>query len=831
MTSKAQRRNKRRARSNARGVTLASDALGQLPRPLRLVLATGTRIRDALRDSGGDFATAASTARAQAIESACQIAESTSGHDAFDVLECVRLSELLHDPETYRETEHEGSVAVIELTALVLSTRGHRVGALPDSDGHRARVDAVVQDVLESARESIEAGMLATDLAALAEGGSATSIQHGALVRELNLRNVSYTHMLEDTLTALFDEPLMAAHCQAAMGVTVQEIRSVFAAIQGLTEEGWGQRFELIRDFVEFKRAETTKLRESDGAYEPTPETVEVGRALWDAVWTDPADVSTFTANQLATSISVEIGHVEQILTLFSIEMSERDPAIATEEFFDGQAPFRTLPIISDPSGASVAVHAGLLLPAIRERVEQELIKSAHWEPYQQHRGVYLEQESLALLTAHFPTATIHRSIKYFVPNPNAATPESTPDRYTKLVEGDGLLVVDDVAIIVEAKAGALSPASRTGNAARLGADLRKIVTDADGQARRMRDRIREDHGLRLQGNSWLDLQGVREIHAIAVSLEDLSGIATVTSKLVEAGFLAHAEHPWTVSLHDLRIISELVERPAELLLYLRRRTEPEVTRRFHAVDELDFFLEFYATGLYVEPDPAQKAAELPQFGEPAVANKRRFRRQPLKMITSRTDVLDAWYFYELGTRTTPAMKPSFNANAELLPLVDHVTETAQPGWLRTGTTLLEGSSAVQRSAARYSSKLAKATLADRRSHSFTAAGGTRADTSFVIVWMTIGLDETRVMAENRLRTYISAKNHQLQVAIGAGLLFDPKRPESPCFTTYDNRVSGADAELDAAVVSMRLRPIENTGNSVRMPDPNRRTRTTGRSS
>jgi hypothetical protein len=200
------------------------------------------------------------------------------------------------------------------------------------------------------------------------------------------------------------------------------------------------------------------------------------------------------------------------------------------------------------------------------------------------------------------PGAAVHASLEYFVPDPSKS--ETAPTNYTKLVEGDGLLVLDDIAIILEAKGGALGPESRAGDRARLRSDLRKLITDASHQANRLRDRIKTDRGLRLRDGTWLDLSNVRETHAVAVTLEDLSAIATVTTSLINAGLLAVQDVPWTVSIHDLGIIRELIDRPAEFVLYLRRRTEPAVTLRYHAVDELDLFLEFFASGLYVEPDP-----------------------------------------------------------------------------------------------------------------------------------------------------------------------------------------------------------------------------------
>jgi len=825
VTSKAQRRNRKRSNKSSRVAPLTDDDVDELSRPLRLIIEGSDRLHGYLGASSGDPAAAAMTARNEAIAIVQEVAAVAMPFDAFDVLENVRLSQVMTNPATYQETEHEGSAAVIELTALALAARGHRAGNEVGANGHRPRADAAVQQILDEMGHAVDVGVMSSSLDALADIGDSTAIQLGALLRELNVRNLSFTHMLEDTLTELFDEPSIETDCRTAMGCSVHEIREVFTAILSLHDEAWRNRFTAIRDFVLLTRNEMEKAKESPADYSPSSEVRTQSEALWDAAWNDPADASTFSDAAIATRAGVDASVVQQVIDVFAYDMVVRDPGLAAEEFFDGHAPFRTRPILRDPDGSWVPVHAGLLLPAVRERVEQRLKDANRWERYAKHRGDYLEEAALGLLTPNFPTATIHHGFEYFVPNPDSNVPEVIPAHFTKLVEGDGLLVVDDVALVVEAKAGALSDLSRAGDARRLARDLRKIVTDAAAQADRLRDRIRADGGLRLRNNSWLDMSYIREIHTIAVSLEDLSGIATLTSDLVRGGVLVGAELPWTVSLHDLRIISELIERPAELLLYLRRRTEPDVTRCFHAIDELDFFLEFYANGLYVEPDPDRVFAELPQLGEPNVATKRRFKRQPLTMLTSRTDRLDAWYFYKLGIRQAPAPKPRFNANPELCVLVDALANRRHPGWLRTGTSLLDLSGPVQRNSARYAGQVANLTNQDGQRHSVTAAGGTRADNSFVLAWVTIARGEPQASAEENLGRYVTAKKHQLQFAIGAGFLFDPAHPEVPCFVAYDNRRPGADTKLDATMASFNLRPVERS--TVRVPKVGQRGRVT----
>lgn len=489
------------------------------------------------------------------------------------------------------------------------------------------------------------------------------------------------------------------------------------------------------------------------------------------------------------------------------MDLGERTPLEVVEDFLRGDSPLRVRPIVRHASGDRVIVHDGLLLPAIRERIEEELKRADLADQYSKRRGDHLESAALALLAPHLPGAVIHKAFEYFVPDPDALVPQTDPATFSKLVEDDGLLLVDDVAVIVEAKAGALTRQSRTGHSPRLRRDLGKIVTAAANQAERLRERIVEDRRLRLRDGSWLNLQQVREIHTIAVSLEDLAGIVTVTADLVNAGLLPSSHIPWTVSLHDLRVISEVLARPAELLLYMRRRTEPNVTRKFHANDELDLFLHMYATGLYVEPDPDEVARELPQLPPASVADRRRHARQPTEMLTSRTDELDAWYSHRLGLRNTPTPQPKVNANPELLQLVDALAVRGEPGWLSIGTTLLEGSSKMQHQWAAQGPALAKQTARDGRPHTCTVMGGHRADASFLLVWASLAPGQPIGDAERHLRDYLAAKKHQMQVVRGAVLLFDAAGRF--VWMLFNNSRPGPAPTLDAEVVRLGLKSVE----------------------
>ena len=176
-----------------------------------------------------------------------------------------------------------------------------------------------------------------------------------------------------------------------------------------------------------------------------------------------------------------------------------------------------------------MTIHPALIADAVKAGLEDALKNSAHWETYAAHRGKHLEDRVGELFNQLVPGVTEHRGIEYLVPaNESEAT--GHPTGYTKLVEGDHLFVIHDVALIVEDKAIPLSDRSRTGEVNPLRRNLASAITKGAEQAGRMKERIVDDKGLRLRDGTWLDLAEVREIHSVVTSLDDMPGIATATA-------------------------------------------------------------------------------------------------------------------------------------------------------------------------------------------------------------------------------------------------------------------------------------------------------------
>ncbi len=810
MASKSQRRRaakRKRAQRGARPVE--AEDTPTLPRPLRLAMEGYERMAT-LVDQSANEAEAREILDEQLRAAVERVMELTERFDAFDVIECLKISETRSDPETYSETEHEGLAAVIELAAAILSCRGTRYPGAEHLATSRLPHE-VIDEVRTACREVADVGSMALLLDAVTASDDQAKLAMSAALREIFVRNLTYEHMLIDTLAGLFDEPAVELASRQAIGCTGAEVRSVVSALQEMHAEAWHARFASVAEFMNFlTEAHASWLaaaEAADAAGDPPPAVDDAererARELYDATWSRPADASVVDVLAVASRTGLPAEVVSIAVELLSQPMTGGEPLTATKVFLSGRTPFRTRPLLSDPDGSIMAVHESLVLAAVRDRMEEELKNSAGWNVYTKHRGEFLEAVSLGHLQTLLPGANVRSSLKYFVPDPTRIEP--TPATYTKLVEGDGLVLLDDVAIILEAKAGAFGTEARAGSRTRLRSDLRKLLTEAAKQSARLRERLDLDGGVRLQDGSWLDLSGVREVHQIVVTLEDLSSIATETVELVRAGLLSIDDLPWTVSVHDLRIIAELVERPAEFLLYLRRRTEPMVTLLHHAVDELDLFLEFFANGLYVEPDPKEVHSRMPHLGEPSVAARRRFEGQGVAILTSRTDALDAWYFHNLGIREAQAPKPSHNANPKVQELVDSLEQMRQDGWLATGATLLAASSALQDRFAKMAPDLQRLTRRDDESHSYTTFSAGDGNDTVLLIWVTLAKTESVASATRRLRPYMLAKKHQMQAATAACMIFGPD--PLPLALLYENKPTGSDPDLDAVIAESNLRP------------------------
>lgn len=808
MTSRTKRREQRRRRRAKQ-----ESAIGAIDRHMAVVMATLVESASLLGEApqGDETLPWLENKLAETVTS---LVNSLCHYSTFTVCEVARMNFL---PWNFMQDANfidtEGGPARIELLTLLAAASTaepaddyevqpiwHRLGEW------KKAVDIVIQlSALIGLQRAVVDGD--GDLTPMAK------VQASTRASEVLLRESSYADMVKATLVDLFDEPTIKSALVNLLSFDLGAAVSVLEACDEIQTEKMSSRLNAMMAQIQQAMAEGENLTDLRRA--------EISDQL-ERAW-DPAkqDISS-SAEEIAERLQIPEPTVTAVLNQFLLPSDIGLPADVVSNFTTGDNPLRTNPIISDGKGRFMLVHPSLALPAIRENFEQLLKGSSAWNAYQTHRGKYLEVETAKCLTKMLPGADVWSSFKYFVPA-NETEEQNDPSGYTKLVEGDLLFLLDDVAIIAEEKAVALAPSARAGNTRRLRSDLIRIVTEASDQAARLKERIEKDGGFRLRDDSWVSTEQVREIHTMAVSLEDLSGVSTATMDLLEAGLLEPRNIPWTVSLNDLRLVTELVDSSAVamFLLYLRRRRHPEATVMFAAVDELDFFLYFYENGLYVEPDPEVMKKDLLFASEVRTGDRRRRAQQMRQFITSRTDQLDAWHRYRTGISNVPASKPEIKGSPTL-PLLRQLQSRGDFGWCSIGATLLSGSTRTQQVFMDTPRDLIRRARADGQGHHVMRPNGSSRADAWVLVWAAEDASSRNFESATRtLADYIRAKKYQLTIPRAVALIFDTRSGELET-VLYDGSPLVADDYLQSLVA--KLHPVDQMQRSLpKFPKSKRR--------
>lgn len=805
MASRTKRREtRRRRRAKAEGLDKSIDRHAAV---IMTVLAESAAL---LQEAPGGDATLPWLEQ-QLAETISSLSTGLSRHSKFAVCEVARLNLLpwsFNQGANFMDTD--GGPARIELLSMFSA-------ALSDpQDGDAPPIWHQFEEWKTAADKILRLSAM-INLYRAVEGDvidPMAKIQASTRASEVLLRESSYADMMKSTLVDLFETPEVNAALVDLLSFSLGDAISVLEACDEIQTDKFNYRLSSMMNQLEQSMANQDNLTDCQKE--------EICNKM-DVTW-DPSDedISASVA-EIAEKSGVSESTITAVLNQFVLPANLGSPEEVVSNFTTGDNALRTNPLISDGKGRFMLVHPSLVLPAIRENFEQRLKQSPSWNIYQAQRGKYLEDETSRCLASVLLGAEVHSGFEYFVPA-NETEEAGDPPGYTKLVEGDLLFVLDDVAIIAEAKAVALAPSARAGNTRRLRSDLVRIVTKAAEQAGRLKERMEKDGGFRLRNNSWISTESVREIHTMAVSLEDLSGVSTATADLLEASLLDAGNIPWTVSLNDLRLIIELVDPSATamFLLYLRRRRHPEATVMFAATDELDFFLYFFENGLYVQPDPEIMKDELSHVSKIRTGDRRRRDRQARQFITSRTDLLDAWHAYTIGISDVPASKPEITGSPTI-PLVRELQSRRDIGWCSIGATLLSGSTRTQQVWMDTPEDLIKRSRVDGHGHNVTRPYGSNRMEAWVLVWAVEKSSTPEFeSATALLKDYIRAKKYQLDFPRAAALIFDMQSGDLHT-VLHDGSPLIADEYLEGLVA--KLRPVDRWQKSLPKMSKSRRGR------
>jgi hypothetical protein len=434
----------------------------------------------------------------------------------------------------------------------------------------------------------------------------------------------------------------------------------------------------------------------------------------------------------------------------------------------------------ADGQRAWLLVQPTWLIFGMRELFEIELSAKPVDQKYMKRRGELLEQRGMRALVNSLRPDTALVSVNY-------------TDSEHRRFEADGLILVGNVAIVLEAKSNRITPLARSGAAKRLWLELGPIITKAAEQAERLRTLTQEGSSLHIRSSSkmradgtveapkknWdLDTTAITEVFTLALSLEDLNFITTVTAELVESELIpAGTSAPWIVNVHDLEIATELLARPSELVHFLSRRRRAAGKNSVLAVDELDYVMHYLLMGLYTDEDA-----------------------DVTHIVSSLTEDLDAWYFYKSGQRARFTPKPTQQLTLDMVDTLDLLNAQRPHGWLQASLNLLEMDLPERAQLSEAPRELRATSKMDRQIHSMYVEVNAPAGQRFGFVAMSFAAGTPKATMQARFLQYATLRQYASRLGtVTAFATWQGSESAFDMFLHLDGEWS-FDQQLDAAV-------------------------------
>ncbi len=340
-----------------------------------------------------------------------------------------------------------------------------------------------------------------------------------------------------------------------------------------------------------------------------------------------------------------------------------------TEFFGDGPysaTPFRTLPARKkplikldddyyavDPCFTRDSGYRALLWNLLRRRPEYK-------KDFENQQKTMSEAAFFGILDSQLEGATVHQEVYY-------------KDPVTRQwVENDTLLLIDDVLILVEAKAGAAATiASPASDFSRHTQAVQDLVVKAYKQCKRFFDYLGSADEVPIykrENDRYIECERLqrsdyRVMLPIGLTVESFSPFSAMCKELPGIDPLL-GKHPFfSISIDDLFVLKRFLPTMGELAHYLEVRQSVAGMRGAHLFDELDHLGAYLQKNRFDQDIAEQFATDKPHMivwdGMSAVVDR---------------------HFEGIDWEARPV--PTQNFPDEVRSLLDALNRTRAPGWL-----------------------------------------------------------------------------------------------------------------------------------------------------
>jgi hypothetical protein len=347
-------------------------------------------------------------------------------------------------------------------------------------------------------------------------------------------------------------------------------------------------------------------------------------------------DIISFFKNDYADEIS-------RLIEYLSISISDNSDLLPR---FDN--PIKEKPIIKNDSGY-FCPNPDNILRYNKEIIENLLrVDNGLWTRYLRTKGKTVEDMVVDRLSRILPTAKIGKNLKYRIQDTQ--------------YELDALFHIDSFVLFVEVKSGNLTQAAREGKTNRLKRDIQDIVLDAHNQcSRAYKYYLSMDYVDFHSKNEMITVSRKEQKYAYLLSIS-LDNLDIITANIQNITDQSTSPTVVTMSLYDLSIVTDILNDPSELFLYLDRREKVIRQRTINAHDEIDLFSTFLSQGLLFD----------------------KFKEYDSINITDFSKSLDIYYINKFDEKK----KPNFYVNPLIIKFVEELAQINKPGWLEVVKTL-----------------------------------------------------------------------------------------------------------------------------------------------
>lgn len=250
--------------------------------------------------------------------------------------------------------------------------------------------------------------------------------------------------------------------------------------------------------------------------------------------------------------------------------------------------------------------------------------------------------------------------------------------------EMDGLIIYDDVLILLEVKAGSLATTSPILDYETNLLKLKELIENPANQAQRFRNYLNKNKKIDIYDSNkkrsntitTLDINSFREIFQCCITLDNLGHLASKASKLKSIGINVALSSTWSLALDDLRVYADLFDSPLQFLHFLKQRSLAEASDLVELNDELEHIAMYFNYNNY-----AMYAKEIVSENE-----------------TTRTHWhglnidFDKYYYNVLAKSDKKHEKPKQKINLHVQQILDTLTLQEKDGRARVADYILDAS-------------------------------------------------------------------------------------------------------------------------------------------